>query len=111
MSDDWLLDITTDDHVVLGNRIRGCRDVLMHVVRQSLPGTSPHIEARQAVAALDRLRSELDCTLRVTTPRDRDPRHIADKVYYGPQRLIGSLAGYEERWNDDFAMWDLVEED
>lgn len=47
----------------------------------------------------------------VTTPRDRDPRHIAERVYYGPQRLIGSLAGYEERWNDDFAMWDLVEED
>ncbi len=111
MMNDYLLDITTDDHVLLGNRIRACRDVLMHVVMQSIPQTTPHVEARLAIAALDRVRTELDCNIRVVTPRERDPRRLAEKVYFGPHKLVGSMSGHEERWNDDFACWDLVEED
>jgi len=110
MNDDWLLDITTNDHVALGNRMRACREVMMHVVMQSIPRTTPHVEARLAIAALDRLRTELDCHVRVTTPRDRDPRRLAEKVYFGPHALVGSMAGHEERWDDDFACWELEED-
>jgi hypothetical protein len=104
------LDLTPDDHVVLGNRIRACREVLMHVVVTAIPGTTPHVEARRSIAALDRLRTELDCHIRMNTPRERDPRRLAEKVYFGAAQFIGSIASHEERWDDDFACWELEEE-
>ena len=104
---DFHLTLATDDHVVLGNRIRACREALQHVLVAAVPGTQTHVEADRSIAALDRLRAELDCDLRGITRGEGDPRRLAGKVYYGLARFVGSANAHEERWNDDFACWDL----
>ena len=72
-----------------------------------MPGTLTYQEADRSLAALDRLRAELEHDLRGTTAYERDPRHLAGKVYYGFVRFVGSGDGPEEHWNDDFAAWVL----
>jgi hypothetical protein len=109
MSDIAPLFIGTDDHVMLGNRIRECREALMYLLRHSIAGSPHHREAKLAIAALDRLRSELDCHLQETTPRARDPRRLADRVYAGRERLVACLATPAERRRDSFAGWEMDE--
>ncbi|MBZ0130845.1 MAG: hypothetical protein K8F59_17240 [Rhodobacteraceae bacterium] len=104
---DFRVPLSTDDHVVIGNRLRECRDALMHVMTSAVPGTLTYQEADRSLAALDRLRAELEHDLRATTAYERDPRHLAGKVYYGFVRFVGSGDGPEEHWNDDFAAWVL----
>lgn len=107
---DFHLVLTTDDHVVLGNRVRACREALLHVVAAATPGTITHVEASRTIVALDRLRDELDCDLRAATSGERDPRGLMAKVYSGLTRFVGSGVAHEERWDDDFARWDPDEE-
>lgn len=104
---DFRIPLSTDDHVVIGNRLRECRDALMHVMTSAVPGTRTYHEADRSLAALDRLRAELEHDLRGTTAYERDPRHLTGKVYYGFVRFVGSGDGPEEHWNDDFAAWVL----
>ncbi|MEZ5784751.1 MAG: hypothetical protein R3D70_24915 [Rhizobiaceae bacterium] len=56
---DFNVPFSVDDHVVLGNRLRACREALLHVVAAAVPGTLTHNEADRTLAALDRLRAEL----------------------------------------------------
>lgn len=104
---DFRVTLSTDDHVVVGNRLRACREALLHVLATAVPGTRTHVEADRSLAALDRLRAELDCDLRSTTSGERDPRGLTGKVYYGLVRFRGSGRGQEEHWHDDFACWAL----
>ena len=104
---DFRIPLSTDDHVVVGNRLRDCRDALMHVLTSAVPGTRTYQEADRSLAALDRLRAELEHDLRGTTSCERDPRALTSKVYYGLVRFVGSGDGPEEPWHDDFACWDL----
>lgn len=104
---DFRTRLTTDDHVVVGNRLRACREALLHVLTTAVPGTLTHVEADRSLAAMDRLRAELDCDLRGTTSYERDPRGLTGKVYYGLVRFVGSDGGQEEHWHDDFACWVL----
>lgn len=97
---DFRVPLSTDDHVVIGNRLRECRDALMHVMTSAVPGTLTYQEADRSLAALEH-------DLRATTAYERDPRHLAGKVYYGFVRFVGSGDGPEEHWNDDFAAWVL----
>ncbi|TCP58537.1 hypothetical protein EV663_12213 [Rhodovulum bhavnagarense] len=64
---DFNIPLSTDDHVVIGNRLRECRDALMHVMTSAVPGTRTYQEADRSLAALDRLRAELEHDLRGTT--------------------------------------------
>ena len=102
--------LTLDDHVVLGNRVRDCREVLMHLLVNATPGSALHRGARQSITALDRLRTDLDCHLQQNTPRARDPRRLVARVYADSKRFIACLATAEERCRDGFAGWEVDEE-
>lgn len=104
---DFRIPLSTDDHVVVGNRLRACREALMHVLTSAVPGTRTYQEADLSIAALDRLRAELEHDLRGTTSYERDPRGLTSKVYYGLVRFVGCGDGPEEHSHDDFACWVL----
>lgn len=104
---DFRTRLSTDDHVVVGNRLRACREALLHVLSAALPGTLTYVEADRSLTALDRLRVELECDLRGIASYERDPRGLTSKVYYGLVRFVGSGDGPEEHWQDDFAGWAL----
>ncbi|MBW7057920.1 hypothetical protein KY389_14785 [Paracoccus bogoriensis] len=104
---DFRAPLSTDDHVVIGNRLRACREALLLVLTSAVPGTDTHREADRCLIAMDRLRAELDCDLRGVAHYERDPRRLTGKVYYGHVRFVGSGEGPEEHWNDDFAAWVL----
>ncbi|SNT73148.1 hypothetical protein [Paracoccus seriniphilus] len=98
---------STDEHVFVDNCLRNTRDALIHVMASAVPGTPTYREADRTLAALDRLRAELDHDLRGTTSWERDPRGLTSKVYYGLVKFIGSPEAAEDHAQDDFAAWVL----
>lgn len=80
---DPLFRFTPWDHVVLGKRLRECREAVMGLlIVAPLDGEANRI-ARHTAAAVDRLRSELDCHLQMTRPLRRDPRRLSRHIYGG----------------------------
>jgi hypothetical protein len=71
--------------------------------------TARSAAARETVAALDRLRSEMDCHLQVTRPCGAIRGADAAQVYGGLTRFSGCGTNAEEREKDDFAGWELEE--
>ena len=63
--------------------------------------------ARETIAAVDRLRTEMDCHMQITRPLRRDPRRLSRHVYGGQAHFSGCLAGAEDRALDDFAGWEM----
>lgn len=105
MSDIAPLFITTDDHVMLGNKIKDCREALMFLLRSAIAGTAHHRHAKLSINALDHLRSELDCQLQTTTLPFKDPRRMTADVYGGRKRLIACPTTRQTRAQDSFAGW------
>ncbi|MBX6330044.1 MAG: hypothetical protein IRY89_15890 [Pseudolabrys sp.] len=99
--------VIPDEHVEIGNCMKDCRDALMLILRRTPPESRMHREATQAIQALDRLRTRLDCHLHMTVAAHRDPRHILKSVYSGTGRLGWREYTPDEMDRDDFAAWQL----
>jgi hypothetical protein len=97
------------DHVGLGQRLRACREVVMDLLAAAPPDSETSRIACQTVAAVDRLRSEMDCHLQTTGALRRDPRGLTRHVYGGPTHISGCLVSEADRERDDFAGWELEE--
>jgi hypothetical protein len=65
--------------------------------------------AHQTIAAVDSLRSEMDCHLQVTRSLRRDPRRMTRHIYGGQTHISGCLASKSDQEADDFAGWELEE--
>lgn len=95
------------DHASLGQRLREAREATMGLLLVAPPNSKVSRIARETIAAVDRLRSEMDCHLQVTRPLRRDPRRMTRHIYGGLTHLAGCLASEAERDNDHFAGWEL----
>ena len=104
---DPLYRFTPWDHVVLGEKLRGCRGAVMGLLAVAPPDSETSRIARETIAAMDRLRSEMDCHLQITRPLRRDPRRLTQHIYAGPTHFAGCLTTEEERAQDDFAGWEM----
>ena len=92
---------------MLGERLRGCRGAIMDLLAVPPPESETSHRAREAIAAVDRLRMEMDCHMQITRPLRRDPQRLSRHVYGGQAHFSGCLAGAEERALDDFAGWEM----
>jgi len=99
--------ITPDDHVRYGNAIRDCRESLLDLVEKAIPGTIHHVQARQCLVEIDRLRTEMEIHLHGMVPPRRDPRHLRTSVYSGLSSFGWKRLGREDRARDAFASWDV----
>lgn len=106
---DPLFRFTPWDHVVLGKRLRECREAVMGLLIVTPTDSEANRIARHTVAAVDRLRSDMDCHLQMTRPLRRDPRRISRHIYGGQTHISGCLASEADRKLDDFAGWELEE--
>lgn len=104
---DPLYRFTPWDHIVLGDKLRGCRGAVMGLLAAAPPESETSRIARETIAAVDRLRSEMDCHLHITRALRRDPRHLTQHIYTGPSCFSGCLTTEEERAQEDFAGWEL----
>ena len=104
---DPLYRFTPWDHVVLGEKLRGCRGAVMGLLAVAPPDSEASRIARETIAAVDRLRSEMDCHLQITRALRRDPRRLTQHIYAAPTHFAGCLTREEERAQDDFAGWEL----
>lgn len=104
---DPLYRFTPWDHVMLGERLRGCRGAIMDLLAVAPPEGETSRLARETIAAVDRLRTEMDCHMQITRPLRRDPRRLSRHVYGGQSHFSGCLANADERALDDFAGWEM----
>ncbi|TQE98587.1 MAG: hypothetical protein FKY71_13030 [Spiribacter salinus] len=101
---------TPYDHVVLGEKLRDCRSAVMGLLAVAPTDSETVGIARQTIAALDQLRSEMDCHLQTTRPLRRDPRRMTRHIYGDQTHISGCLASEADLKLDDFAGWELEEE-
>ncbi len=104
---DPLYRFTPWDHVVLGEKLRACRGAMMGLLAVAPPDSETSRIARETIAAVDRLRSEMDCHLQTTRSLRRDPRRLTPHIYAGQTHVSGCLASEAECELDDFAGWEL----
>jgi hypothetical protein len=100
--------LTVEDHILLGNRVKRLRadaDSIFFTVQSAFGKSNRAARAAGKVGAYGGLgitiSGDLDDKVCALVPRERDPRNMAIKVYYGKPFVREDV----ERTGDDFSGW------
>ena len=95
--------ITVGQHMSWGAQLKDASDCLQGLACVLPRESRASRQARQAWRAIDGLRCSLDTMICTQVPRERDPRNIAVKVYFGPSRFEYVLTDDASLARDSFA--------
>lgn len=95
--------MTIGHHISCGARLQDASDCLESLACRLPRGHRASRQARRAWRAVDALRCTLDAILCADVSRERDPRNIAVKVYYGGTRFAYVLTDDASLARDAFA--------
>lgn len=97
--------LTIDDHMHLSNLLKDLRCSVACLLRCTTMTSKLGRDVMAAVTALDKLRCSLDDQLYRQAPPARDPRRLAQQVYFGEQRFHPRSPDPTEVETDVFASW------
>jgi hypothetical protein len=95
--------MTLGEHMSCSERLEAASDCLESLACTLPRGHRASRQARRAWRAIDELRCTLDAIICADVLRERDPRNIAVKVYYGGTRFAPVLTDDASLAQDAFA--------